>query len=81
MAYYRKKYGEEAHGGRKKWRRKKPEHAATQSAPHIAPQEAAPVPARAPAPEAPAPAPKAGGEAQPVQRKGVLSRILGIFKK
>ncbi|MDR2419129.1 MAG: DEAD/DEAH box helicase [Treponema sp.] len=73
MAYYRQKYGEASgqDGRGKRWR-KKPEQELTRIAP-VEPQTA---PSLAPVAQSPTEA-----EIKPIQKKGVLSRILDLFRK
>ncbi|MDR1398322.1 MAG: DEAD/DEAH box helicase [Treponema sp.] len=78
MAYYRQKYGEGAkHGGQSKRRRKKPSQDPTQSAPTEPQTESTPV---AP-PLVPTAKAHTDPETKPVQKKGVLSYFLSLFKK
>ena len=78
MAYYRQKYGEaggQAEQGKR--RRKKPEQELTRVAP-VEPQTAS---VSAVAPLAPVTQVQTDAETKSVQKKGVLSRILKLFRK
>ncbi|MDR2536700.1 MAG: DEAD/DEAH box helicase [Treponema sp.] len=78
MAYYRQKYGEASkQAGRGKQRRKKPE----QKPPQVAPVEPQTAPVSAAPPLVPVTQTYTDAETKLVQKEGVLSRILNLFRK